>query len=108
MNYVIGAAVGLVWGALIAWLNSRINKQAIAKNSTKAVMTATICRTALDILGLGLIFLLRKVLPFSFEATIIGTAASLGLLTVVFAFRLARPETGKSKPAGQTDGERKD
>ena len=92
MNYVIGAAVGLLWGAIIAWVNSRINKNAIAKNTTKALMTANLCRTGLDIFGLGLVFLLRKLLPFSFEATIVGTAASLGLLTVYFAFRLSKPQ----------------
>ena len=32
MNYVIGAAVGLLWGAVIAWVNSRINKNAIAES----------------------------------------------------------------------------
>ena len=42
-------------------------------------------------LGLG-VFLLRKVLPFSFEATIIATAVSLSLLTVVLAYWVTRPE----------------
>ena len=41
MNYVIGAVVGLLWGALIAWVNSRINKSAIAKNTTKALMKSS-------------------------------------------------------------------
>ena len=31
MNYVIGAAVGLLWGAVIDWMNSLINKNAIPK-----------------------------------------------------------------------------
>ena len=100
MNYVIGAVVGLLWGALIAWVNSRINKSAIAKNTTKALMKANLCRTGLDIFGLGMVFLLRKMLPFSFEATIVATAAALGMLTVYFAFRLSKPE---AKP--KSDGE---
>ena len=44
------------------------------------------------IAGLTVVFLLRNILPFNFEATIVGTAASLGLLTVYFAYRLSRPE----------------
>ena len=92
MKYLIGAVIGLLWGALIAWLNSRINKKAIEKNSTKAIMTANITRTAIDIAALGSVFLLRNVLPGNFEATIVGTAASLGLLTVYFAYRLSKPE----------------
>ena len=92
MKYVIGAVIGLLWGALVAWLNSQINKKAIEKNSTKDVMAASIARTVIDIAALGLVFLLRNVLPGNFEATLVGTAASLGLLTVVLAYRLAKPE----------------
>ncbi len=92
MKYVVGAVIGLLWGALAAWLNSRINKKAIAKSSTNAMLLANLCRTLVDIAALGAVFLLRNVLPGNFEATIVGTAASLGLLTVYFAFRLSKPE----------------
>ena len=95
MKYVIGAIVGLLWGALVAWLNSRINKKAIGKNDTKAMMEASLSRTVIDVAALGAVFLLRNVLPFNFEATIAGTAASLGLLTVFFAFQLSKPERVK-------------
>ena len=95
MKYVIGAIVGLLWGAVVAWLNSRINKNAIAKNDTKAMMGASMSRTAIDLVALGAVFLLRNILPFNFEATIAGTAASLGLLTVFFAFQLSKPEPEK-------------
>ena len=107
MKYVIGAFLGLFWGALVAWLNSRINRIAIEKNSTKAMMGASMGRTAIDIAALGLVFLLRNVLPGNFEATIVGTAASLGLLTVFFAFQLSRPEskekTGADAQPGKTE-----
>ena len=92
MKYVIGAVTGLLWGALVAWLNSRINKKAIEKNSTKAMLTASFLRTAIDVAALAAVFLLRNVLPGNFEATIVGTAASLGMLTVYFAYRLSKPE----------------
>ena len=95
MKYVIGAVVGLLWGTLVAWLNAGVNKRAIQKNSTKAMLMANFGRAAIDIAALGVIFLLRKVLPFNFEATIVGTAASLGLLTVYFAYRLSKPEEQK-------------
>ena len=98
MQYVAGALVGLVWGAVLAWLNARISRRAIRQNSSKAVMGASALRLLVDLIGLGAVFLLRRVLPFNFEATIVGTAASLGLLTVVFAFRLSKPE---KKPAGE-------
>ena len=53
MEYIIGAVTGLLWGALVAWLNSRISKKAIEKNSTKAMMLASLLRTALDIAALA-------------------------------------------------------
>ena len=100
MEYVIGAVIGLLWGAVVAWLNSRINKAAIAKNDTKAMMGASMGRTVIDLAALGIVFLLRNILPFNFEATIAGTAASLGLLTVFFAFQLSRPEPKEKSGAG--------
>lgn len=101
MEYVIGAAVGLIWGALVAWLNSGISRRALRKNSTKAIMTANTFRMLIDLAALALVFLLRNVFPFSFEATIAGTAVSLGLLTVVFAYLLSKPE--KSEEAEKTE-----
>ena len=92
MKYVIGAVMGLLWGALVAWVNSQINRNALKKNTTNAMLAANMGRTLIDIAALGAVFLLRNVLPGNFEATIVGTAASLGLLTVYFAFRLSKPE----------------
>ncbi len=91
MTYAIGAVVGLIWGAIVAFLNSRISKKAIEKNTAQAILTGNLSRSAIDIVALGAVFLLRNVLPFSFEATLIGTAASLGMLTVYFAYRLSKP-----------------
>ncbi len=92
MEIVSGAIAGLVWGALIAWLNSRITKKALAENDTQKLMTANISRTVIDFAALGIVFLLRKILPVSFEACMVGTAVSLGLLTVFFAYRMSKPE----------------
>ncbi len=90
MKYVIGALIGLAWGALVAFVNSRISAGALKKNSNRALLLANLARTLLDICALGTVFLLRNVLPGNFEATICGTAASLGMLTVYFAYRLSK------------------
>ena len=92
MNYVWGALAGLAWGALAAFVNYRINKAAVKKNSSGAMMAANLSRMAVDLVTLGTVYLLRKRLPFSFEATIIGAAIALSLLTIVFAYRLIKPE----------------
>ena len=94
MKVVIGVLAGVLWGALAAFVNLKINQKALAKNSTNALMAANLGRTAVDIAALGIVFLLRGVLPFSYEAMLIGTAVSLSLLTVVFAYRLAGKEKG--------------
>ena len=103
MNFVMGAVIGILWGAVVALVNYTIMKRAIAKGTTKAVMTANICRTALDILALAAVFLLRNVLPYRFEAVITGTALTLGLLTTVFAYRLAAPEKKREEGASVSD-----
>ena len=97
MKIVVGAAVGLLWGALIAWLNSRITRNSVARGTANAVMAGNFTRTLIDIGALALIFLLRRVLPFSFEATIVAAAIALGLLTVLFAFRLAKTVDGRKE-----------
>ena len=92
MNYVFGALVGLLWGALAAFVNLKINQAALKKSTNAAMLGANTARTAVDLIALGTVFLLRKGLPFSFAATIIATAVSLSLLTVVLAYWVTRPE----------------
>lgn len=91
MKYVIGGLVGLIWGAAAAVLNAYISKRALAKNSAKSLLLANVIRCFVDIAALAVMFLLRKVLPFSFEAAIIGTALAMSMLTIVFAYKLSRP-----------------
>ena len=61
------------------------------KNSNTSMLASNGARMIVDLIALGAVYLLRKVLPFSFEATIIATAVSLSLLTIVFAYLLIRP-----------------
>lgn len=94
MTYLLGALAGLVWGGLWALLNCAISKRAIEKNSEKAVMTANALRMVIDVAALGSVFLARKLLPFSPELMLVGTAAALSMITIIFAFRVAG---GKNK-----------
>ena len=88
MKYLIGALAGLVWGALAA-LNGYITKKALDKASDKAMLLSNALRLVVDIAALGSVFLLRNVLPFSFEAALVGTAASMSILMIVFAYKMA-------------------
>ena len=88
MKYLIGALAGLVWGALAALLNGYITKKALDKASDKAMLLSNALRLVVDIAALGSVFLLRNVLPFSFEAALVGTAASMSILMIVFAYKM--------------------
>ena len=89
MKYLIGALAGLVWVALAALLNGYITKKALDKASDKAMLLSNALRLVVDIAALGSVFLLRNVLPFSFEAALVGTAASMSILMIVFAYKMA-------------------
>lgn len=90
MSYAIGAVVGLIWGAAIGLLNYQITKASLKKDKTAALMGANMLRSLIDLLALGLVFLLRKVLPFSFEATLVATAVGLSIMTIVLAYKAGR------------------
>lgn len=90
MELLIGGLAGLAWGALCGVLNILILKKAIGKNNNNAIMAANLGRMAVDLAALGLVFLLRGLLPFSYEAMLIGTAVALSVVTLVFAFRYGK------------------
>lgn len=89
MTYVFGALAGLVWGMLCAGLNCLITKKAIDSGSTNLMLASNMLRTLVDIIALGTVFLVRNIMPFSFVAAIVATAASISITTIVFAFRTA-------------------
>lgn len=92
MNYVIGALAGLVWGALGAYLNSLITKKCLAAGDEKAIVGMNLAHMAVDIAVLAIVYLLRKTLPFSYEAMLIGTAAALSIVTIIFSYSIANKE----------------
>ena len=90
MSYLIGALVGLVWGTAAAFVNSLITKKTIEKNTTKAAMTANYLRIGVDIIALAVVFLLRGLLPFSYEACLIATAIALSMGTLIATFMMSK------------------
>lgn len=90
MKLVFGILAGLVWGGLCGLLNTGILKKSIEKNENQALMAGNLLRLLVDAAALGAVFLLRKVLPFSFEGALVGTAIALSLVTIAFAFRYGK------------------
>ncbi len=90
MRLLIGVLVGLVWGALAGLLNAFINQKLLARGSTNALMAGNLLRLIVDFAAMAAVYLLRNLLPFSWEAVLIGTAVALSLVTIVFAFRYGK------------------
>lgn len=90
MKIVIGVLAGLVWGGLVGLVNILIMKKGLKKNDNNLVMAANLGRMVLDLAALGLVFLLRNILPFPYEPMLIGTAVALSLASLIFAFRYGR------------------
>lgn len=89
MKYVIGTLVGIVWGCIGALINCAITKAAIKKNKDSAMLIANLLRITVDIVLLGIIVLVRDLIPFSFELALVGTVAALSIVNIVFAFKMA-------------------
>ena len=89
MKYVIGALIGIVWGCIGAFINCSITKAAIKKNKDSAMLIANLLRITVDIVLLGIIVLMRNLIPFSFELALVGTVAALSIVNIVFAFKMA-------------------
>lgn len=94
-----GFIAGLAIGTLVAFLNSRITKKLLLDDSglsgagptdTGKVMAVNVVRLLVSALTLLVIFLVRKSLPFSFEAVMLGAAAGLTFISYLFLWQMLR------------------
>ena len=97
MMTVLAALCGLVWGAAAAFLNFAISRKSVTKDSTAALTGASVLRLIVDFAALGLVFLLRNVLPFRFDVTLVATAIAMSLTTIFCAYRLSGQLKAKAK-----------
>lgn len=88
MNNALAVAFGAVWGALAAFVNSRIALKAFEKKDAKAAKNARRIQMLVDIAALAAIVLLRNILPFSYEFALVSAIISLSVLTIVFLFMM--------------------
>lgn len=86
MNNALAVVFGVVWGALAAFVNSRIALKAFEKKDAKAAKNARRLQMLVDIAALAAIVLLRNILPFSYEFALVSAIISLSVLTIVFLF----------------------
>ena len=106
MGYVLGAICGLIWGTAAALLNFQISKNSIMKDNTASLLGANVLRILVDLAALLVVFLLRKVLPFRYEAALIATAVALSMVTIVCAYRMSADLMKQKKDGAQPPSDR--
>lgn len=93
MKYLFGALLGLVWGAGAAILSAAVTGHFVKKQNVAMILAGNIIRFFVDVAALGMCLLLRNSEGISFYTAIVGTAASLSILTIIFAYKMAKPDT---------------
>lgn len=89
-QYLIGGVIGAAFGFAVANISAALTRRGMKKDSTNAVMAASMLRTLMDLLALLVVYLLRNTLPFPFYGVIVGTALGLSVSNIVLASRISR------------------
>ncbi|MBQ6597065.1 MAG: hypothetical protein IJH79_05885, partial [Lentisphaeria bacterium] len=87
---LLGGVAGAAAGLLIGWINMRITRRSMGRDSMSAVMGTNMIRMLINFALLLLIFLVRNVSPFGFTGTLLGAAAGLSVGNVLFIMKLRR------------------
>ena len=90
MNIVFAVLFGIVWGAAAAFANSRIAGKALEKKDIKAAKNARRVQMLVDIAALVVLVLLRNILPFPYEISLVSAIIALSVLTIVFLFAMGK------------------
>ncbi len=84
MDYVVGAIVGLMFGAAAGYIKYLILWRKLLRSNEEADGTKLVSRmlmsNAANILILLIVFLVRNHMPFEFVSTILGTAIGLSVV----------------------------
>ena len=90
MNNIFAVLFGVVWGAAAAFANSRIARKALEKKDIKAAKNARRVQMLVDIAALVILVLLRNILPFPYEISLVSAIIALSVLTIVFLFAMGK------------------
>ena len=90
MNNIFAVLFGIVWGAAAAFANSRIARKALEKKDIKAAKNARRVQMLVDIAALVVLVLLRNILPFPYEISLVSAIIALSVLTIVFLFAMGK------------------
>ena len=88
MQIVYSVLAGLVWGGAVGFVNLLVTKKVISSSPEK-ISAVSLLRTLIDVAALAAVYFTRRLLPLWFEATLIATAVTLSLVSILLSFRLA-------------------
>ena len=88
MQIVYSVLAGLVWGGAVGFVNLPVTKKVISSSPEK-ISAVSLLRTLIDVAALAAVYFTRRLLPLRFEATLIATAVTLSLVSILLSFRLA-------------------
>jgi hypothetical protein len=88
MQIVYSVLAGLVWGGAVGFVNLLVTKKVISSSPEK-ISAVSLLRTLIDVAALAAVYFTRRLLPLRFEATLIATAVTLSLVSILLSFRLA-------------------
>ena len=101
--YLLAGAIGFALGALVAFATMSITRRAVRKNSTNAVMAASMLRMLLNIAALAAVYFTRNLLPLPFYGTIIGTALGLSLVGIGLNLKLSKEQLNSQTKNPESD-----
>lgn len=88
MQIALSILAGLLWGGAAGLVNLLITKKML-KGPAERLTAMGLLRAFIDVAALAAVYFTRKLLPLRFEITLIATAVTLSLVTILLSFRLA-------------------
>lgn len=96
MTQTIAAALALLLGAAVAFVNSRLSRKTMGKDSVTAIMGINTARLFLDALCLGAVFGGCKLLDIKFIVPLCAAAVGLSVGGLLFLKIMTAKENEKN------------
>lgn len=97
MEYAIALVCGLLFGALVAWAKHFFIWRPYAQERADGIYWRMAASSAVNVLALLLVFLVRNIWPYSFSTTIIATAVGLTAIARVLAQSIQKRKVLENK-----------
>ena len=95
LHILLGGILGLLYGSLIAYVNSKLTENYIRKNKEQdnplqRVNSFSFTRQLVNAAALVILFLCYGILKKMFVPVLVGTLVGIGLVSYLFLLRIGR------------------